>query len=252
MNGTITGNIAPGLVPLASGWDSARLAAFKATDDDPLEILAQIAPGAGSKGQYAASAVQRFVEAVSTKTLAGYLGHTRPEDFSTEFRLPAVHWLGAVWDGSRALFRGVVDKSAGEVKRLIRAGRLDAVSIHYGDAKVLADGKRTVVDLVPLSIDLVPLGRQGMADATIVGMETKNTKNTTSDVVGELVQLHLVKRDVFSGRQVWTDSGQRRTGEQIAGVPLEHLGDSYTLRRSLTTTTSTAPPTTLRITRRSI
>src|SRR5262249_15336697 len=81
-------------------------------------------------------------------------------------------------DLGRGLFRGVVDKSAAEVKRLIRSGRINAVSVHYGNPR---SERGTIIDLEPLSIDVVPLGRQGMTGAVISGWETRHLAGEASD-----------------------------------------------------------------------
>lgn len=150
--------------------DAVDLEALKAGDDDPLEIVVEVPASKSKRGwNYTVEALKDIVNHVNEKTLNADLGHQRPEDVSNEFRPPVTHWVGAKMVGESAYFRGVVDASATDLKRWIRAGRVKQVSI-FGMPKLQkAEGETNVVGYKPLSIDWVPLDRPGM-DTRIVAI----------------------------------------------------------------------------------
>ncbi|MDI6872271.1 MAG: hypothetical protein QME79_13165 [Bacillota bacterium] len=162
---TISGEIRVEDVPLAP-W--ADLTALKAGDDDPLEVVVEIPAGKSKRGwNYTPQALQRIVGEVMTQGLPGFLGHQKPENVDHEFPLPVTHWVGALWRGGKAYFRGVVDKAAADLKRWIRAKTVRTVSI-FGVPKLQqVAGETQVVDYQPLSIDWTPLGRAGMPTAVV-------------------------------------------------------------------------------------
>lgn len=65
-------------------------------------------------------------------------------------------------EGESAFFRGVIDKSAPDLKRWLRTGRIKQVSI-FGYPKLqTSNGETQVIDYDALSIDWTPLDRAGM------------------------------------------------------------------------------------------
>src|SRR5690606_21617385 len=111
---------------------------------------------------YEEQSLKDIVDHVNSQTLPGYLGHQKAEDVATEFPTPATHWVGAVWRNGKAYFRGVIDKSAADLKRWIRAKRIRQVSI-FGLAKLKQAGSEVrVTGFAPYSIDWTPLNRAGM------------------------------------------------------------------------------------------
>lgn len=154
-------------VPLAPGVD---LAALKAGDDDPLEVVVEVPAGKSKRGwRYTEQAIRRIVDVVMGRTLNGFLGHQRPEDVPNQFLPPATHWVGALWQNGKGYFRGVVDKTAADLKRWIRARRVKQVSIFGMPKLATANGETVVTDYEPLSIDWTPLDRAGM-DTRVVAM----------------------------------------------------------------------------------
>jgi len=103
-----------------------------------------------------------IVDAVNTRTLAGFKGHQKPEEVSNQFIDPATHWIGAKMTDTAAYFRGVVDQSATDLKRWIKGGRIKQVSIFGRPALKNVAGETQVVGYDPLSIDWTPLDRMGM------------------------------------------------------------------------------------------
>jgi hypothetical protein len=93
------------------------------------------------------------------------------------------HWIGAAWREGKGYFRGVIDKTAPDLKRWIRAGRVTAPSIF---TRPTLRGKE-VIDLEPLSIDWAPLDRAGMSTARVVAWGEQTTTGGTTDM--ELSQL---------------------------------------------------------------
>ncbi|AEE95774.1 hypothetical protein [Mahella australiensis] len=164
---TISGEISINDVPLAS-W--ANLDTLKAGDQDPLEVVVEIPAGKSKRGwNYKPEALKAIVGEVMSQGLPGFLGHQKPEDVDHEFPPPVTHWVGAKWDPitNKAYFRGVIDKSAEDLKRWIKSNVVRTVSI-FGIPKLQQSmGETQVVDYQPLSIDWTPLGRAGMPTAVI-------------------------------------------------------------------------------------
>ena len=170
----ISGEMKVDDVPLAPGVD---LAALKAGDDAPLEVVVEVPAGKSRRGwNYLPQTLQKIVGEVAANTATGFLGHQKPEDVNTQFLPPATHWVGAKWDPNApvkddkgniigrgmAYFRGVVDAAAKDLKRWIRAGRVKQVSIFGMPTLRQAVGETQVVDYRLLSIDWTPLDRAGM------------------------------------------------------------------------------------------
>jgi len=157
---TITGEMRPEDIPLAPGVD---LAALKAGDDDPLEVVVEIPAGRSKRGwNYLPETIRKIVGEVASKTATGFLGHQDPDKVDHEFPLPVTHWVGALWRDGRAYIRGVVDAAAKDLKRWIRANRVNQVSIFGIPTLRQAGGETQVVDYQLLSIDWTPLDRAGM------------------------------------------------------------------------------------------
>lgn len=158
--GNLSGEMKTDGVPLASGVD---LEAFKKEDDDFLEVVVEIPAGPSTRGwNYTKFALQSIVDKVMRNTLAGFLGHQKAENVKNEFKPPVTHWIGAKMEGESAFFRGVIDKSATDLKRWIRTGRIKQVSI-FGYPKLqTSNGETQVTDYDALSIDWTPLDRAGM------------------------------------------------------------------------------------------
>ncbi|NPV80736.1 MAG: hypothetical protein HPY52_10750 [Firmicutes bacterium] len=152
-------------VPLAP-W--ADLAALKAGDPEPMEVVVEIPAGRSKRGwNYTPQALQRIVGEVMNQGLPGFLGHQKPEDVDHEFPVPVTHWVGALWKDGKAYFRGVIDKAASDLKRWIKAKTVRTVSI-FGIPKLeQTAGETRVIDYQPLSIDWTPLGRAGMQTAVV-------------------------------------------------------------------------------------
>jgi hypothetical protein len=181
-----TATLKPADIPLSTACTPEQLAALKAGDDDPLEVVIEVAPGQSSRGwTYSPEALQKLVEHVRSHTLNGILGHQREEDLAHQFPSPVTHWIGSEWRDGKAYFRGVVDKTAADLKRWIRAGRVTQPSIF---TRPTLRG-RVVTDVEPLSIDWAPLDRAGMSTARVVAWgETAHT-STTGDTDMDLAQL---------------------------------------------------------------
>ena len=172
---TLTGEMKVEDVPLAPGVD---LAALKAGDTEPLEVVVEVPAGRSKrKWNYLPEALQKIVGEVSSKTATGFLGHQDPEKVDHEFPNPVTHWVGALWRDGKAYFRGVVDAAAKDLKRWIRAGRVKQVSIFGVPTLRQANGETQVVDYQLLSIDWTPLDRAGMATRIVAVGEM--------DVIGE-------------------------------------------------------------------
>ncbi|MGY0692626.1 hypothetical protein ACW2QC_07505 [Virgibacillus sp. FSP13] len=158
--GNLSGEMQVTGVPLASGVDIEK---FKKEDEDLMEVVVEIPAGPSTRGwNYTKFALQSIVDKVMRNTLAGFLGHQKPEAVKNEFKTPVTHWIGAKMEGESAFFRGVIDKSATDLKRWLRTGRIKQVSI-FGYPKLqTSNGETQVIDYDALSIDWTPLDRAGM------------------------------------------------------------------------------------------
>lgn len=156
----VTGEMRPEDIPLAPGVD---LAALKAGDDDPLEVVVEIPAGRSKRGwNYLPETIRKIAGEVASKTATGFLGHQDPDKVDHEFPMPVTHWVGALWRDGKAYIRGVVDAAAKDLKRWIRANRVNQVSIFGIPTLRQAGGETQVVDYQLLSIDWTPLDRAGM------------------------------------------------------------------------------------------
>ncbi|NWL89575.1 hypothetical protein DMN77_18670 [Paenibacillus sp. 79R4] len=156
----IAGEMSVEDIPLAPGVD---INVLKQGDNDPLEVVVEVPVGKSKRGwNYTHKALKDIVDAVNTRTLAGFKGHQKPEDVSNQFIDPATHWIGAKMTDTAAYFRGVVDKKEEDLKRWIKGKRIKQVSIYGRPALKNVSGETQVVGYDPLSIDWTPLDRMGM------------------------------------------------------------------------------------------
>ena len=149
-------------VPVA-GW--ADVEALKGGDDDPLEVVMAVPSGKSTRGwNYTSNALNSIVGEVNSTGLPGFLGHQKADNVATEFPTPVTHWIGAKMENGTAYFRGLIDKSAGDLKRWIRGKAINQVSI-FGYPQLQQNsvtGETDVIDYKGLSIDWTPLNRAGM------------------------------------------------------------------------------------------
>lgn len=171
VNAFIT-SIKPSDIPLAVGVDVEKL---RAADDDPLEVVVEIPATKSKRGwNYTKESLKDIVDYTKANTLNGFLGHQKAEDVSTQFVPPVTHWIGAEMREDKAYFRGMIDAAAKDLKRWVRTGRIQEVSIFgYPKLKKASSGEMNVVGYDPLSIDWTPLHRPGMP-TSIIGMEMED------------------------------------------------------------------------------
>lgn len=178
LTANISGEMRPEDIPLAPGVD---LAALKAGDDDPLEVVVEIPAGRSKRGwNYLPETIKKIAGEVATKTATGFLGHQDPDKVDHEFPTPVTHWVGALWRDGKAFIRGVVDAAAKDLKRWIRAGRIKEVSIYGIPTLRQANGETQVVDYELLSIDWTPLHRAGMPTRVVAIGEMDSIIGATS------------------------------------------------------------------------
>ena len=203
LQATLTGEMAVEDVPLSPGVD---LAALKAGDSDPFEVVVEISSGKSTKGwDYLPSTLQKMAQQVMTRTVAGFLGHQKTEDLEYQFPIPVTHWVGAAYKNGKIYVRGVVDKAADDLKRWIKAGRIKQVSI-YGIASLQeVKGETQVVDFDLMSIDWTPLDRNGMSTRIVASGEIDSIIThggakilTVTELVAELKKLDVNPKKLFS------------------------------------------------------
>lgn len=208
---TITGEIAVEDVPLAPGVD---LDALKAGDDDPMEVVVEIPAGRSKRGwNYTPQVIQKIAGEVASKTASGFLGHQKPEDVDHQFPMPVTHWVGALYQNGKAYIRGVVDASAKDLKRWIKAGRVKQVSIYGLPTLQQASGETQVVDYQLLSIDWTPLDRAGMPTSVVAIGEmtdfierpniTGGGKMTLQEILNALKGMAVTPKQVI-GEMGWS------------------------------------------------
>jgi len=167
LDAEIVGEMSVEDIPVAT-W--VKLDELKKDDPNPLEVVVAIPAGVSKRGyRYTEKALQKIVDTVNKQGLPGGLGHQKPENINHEFLHPATHWVGAKMENGVAYFRGVVDKSAEDLKRWIRANTIRTVSIYGLANRKVVNGEVVVDDFQPLSIDWTPLGRNGM-DTKVVAI----------------------------------------------------------------------------------
>lgn len=158
--GGIAGEMSVNDIPPAPGVDVDLI---KQGDTDPYEVVVEVPVGKSKRGwNYTHKSLKDIVEAVNTRTLAGFKGHQKAEDVANQFVDPATHWIGAKMTDKAAYFRGIIDQGSPDLKRYIRSGRIKQVSIFGRPTLQKAAGETQVVGYDPLSIDWTPLDRMGM------------------------------------------------------------------------------------------
>lgn len=194
----ISGEIRPEDIPMAPGVD---LTALKAGDEDPLEVVVEVPAGRSKRGwNYTPEAIQAIVKHVQEKTLSGFLGHQKPEDVESEFKPPVTHWVGASWKEGKAYFRGVVDAAAKDLKRWIRAKRINQVSIFGVPKLAKIAGETQVIDYMPMSIDWTPLDRAGMPTRIVATGEMDQIIGGGKDL--NFQELIAMLKKMLNGREV--------------------------------------------------
>lgn len=163
----ITGEMNVEDIPVAN-W--ADIDALKGDDTDPLEVVMSVPAGKSTRGwNYTSNALNSIVGEVNSTGLPGFLGHQKAENVATEFPTPVTHWIGAKMENNVAYFRGLIDKSATDLKRWIRGKAINQVSI-FGYPQLEQNtitGETDVIDYKGLSIDWTPLNRAGMPTSVI-------------------------------------------------------------------------------------
>ena len=172
-----------------------KLDKLKEGDNEPLEVVVSIPVSKSKRGwQYTEQALQRIVDTVNKQGLPGGLGHQEADKVNYEFWNPVTHWVGAKFQNGVAYVRGVVDKSASDLKRWIKSGVIKNVSIFGIPTLKQASGETEVVDFTPLSIDWTPLGRNGMPTEIVAMGEIDNggeTILTKGEVLAQVKELNI-------------------------------------------------------------
>lgn len=181
----ISGEMSVDDIPVA-GW--ADVEALKKGDDDPLEVVMAVPAGKSTRGwNYTANALNSIVGEVNSVGLPGFLGHQKAENVATEFPQPVTHWIGAKMDKGVAYFRGLIDKSAPDLKRWVRGKAVSQVSI-YGYPQLeqnAVTGETDVTDYRGLSIDWTPLNRAGMPTSVAAISGEMDSISTAADTSHE-------------------------------------------------------------------
>lgn len=220
--GGLAGEMSIEDIPPAPGVDVDLI---KQGDNDPLEVVVEVPVGKSKRGwNYTHRALKDIVDAVNTRTLAGFKGHQKPEDVSNQFIDPATHWIGAKMTETAAYFRGIVDKKEEDLKRWIKGKRIKQVSIYGRPTLKSVSGETQVVGYDPLSIDWTPLDRMGMPTRIVAASgemwdiegQGPNTKGDDEQVEWAQVLAELKKKYGMKGFTIGTLAGEMGlTDEQV-------------------------------------
>ena len=144
--------------------------------------------GKSTRGwNYTTQALNSIVGEVNSVGLPGFLGHQKAENVATEFPQPVTHWIGAKMKDGVAYFRGLIDKSAPDLKRWVRGKAVSQVSI-YGYPQLQQNavtGETDVTDYKGLSIDWTPLNRAGMPTSVAAISGEMDSVTTPTDASHE-------------------------------------------------------------------
>jgi hypothetical protein len=188
-----------------------------------MEVIVRVPAGRSTRGwYYTPAAIQAFVNAVNDSGLPGILGHQEEYKVTTEFPVPATHWVGAMWNAEEeaGYFRGVIDAAQADLKRWLRAKAIRQVSI-FGQMALEYDYKTdstAVVGAVPLSIDWTPLNRAGMPTSVVATGETDHTKGERKAMNMQDI-ITALKQALSGGYTIQQLAGEMGwTAEQLAGL----------------------------------
>jgi len=150
-------------VPLAADVD---IEAIRKDDPDPFFVSLPVCRvGAKSdKGYiYGEAANRQIVEQVNSKKPEGGLGHIKPENYSTEYTLPAWRAMGAALVDNTTWVKFYVSKVRADVRdhfrTAMRANALAGVSL-WGNAGISQSNEVMTIDLK--RIDIADPGRLGL------------------------------------------------------------------------------------------
>jgi len=180
----VNGEMAINDIPVAP-W--ADIESLKEGDNSPMEVIVSVPVGKSKRGWlYTEEALRSIEKVVNEQGLPGFLGHQKPEEVEHEFPEPVTHWVGAKFENGKLYVRGVIDKSAEDLKRWIKGNAVRTVSI-FGVPKLKhkTNGEIEVVDYQPLSIDWTPLGRAGMETQVIAIGEMDSVREETKEETQE-------------------------------------------------------------------
>lgn len=183
----IIGEMAVEDVPVAP-W--ADVKSLQENDPNPMEVVVAVPVGKSKRGWfYTEEALRAIEKTVNEQGLPGFMGHQKPDDVDHEFPEPVTHWVGAKFEDGKLYVRGVIDKSADDLKRWIKGNAVRTVSI-FGIPRLKhkSNGEIEVVDYQPLSIDWTPLGRAGM-ETQVVAIGEMDSVNQGEEKAGEVMDV---------------------------------------------------------------
>lgn len=180
----VIGEMAVEDIPVAP-W--ADVKSLQENDPNPMEVVVAVPVGKSKRGWfYTEEALKAIERTVNEQGLPGFMGHQKPDDVDHEFPEPVTHWVGAKFENGKLYVRGVIDKSAEDLKRWIKGNAVRTVSI-FGVPKLKhkTNGEIEVVDYQPLSIDWTPLGRAGMETQVVAIGEMDSVREETKEETQE-------------------------------------------------------------------
>lgn len=183
----IIGEMAVEDVPVAP-W--ADVKSLQENDPNPMEVVVAVPVGKSKRGWfYTEEALRAIEKTVNEQGLPGFMGHQKSDDVDHEFPEPVTHWVGAKFEDGKLYVRGVIDKSADDLKRWIKGNAVRTVSI-FGIPRLKhkSNGEIEVVDYQPLSIDWTPLGRAGM-ETQVVAIGEMDSVNQGEEKAGEVMDV---------------------------------------------------------------
>jgi hypothetical protein len=166
----------PKNIPLAEG---ITLESLTEGDDKPFFLtlpVGEVNTVSRNNRRYPREAVESIRNAVVTKRVGGILGHLRDEDRPYDYQTSAIHWVGAVIEGSTLWAKGYIPKTEPKLREemriaMMKRGRV-GTSI-YGTA--LVDEEGNVLELDVESIDIAHPDRVGVPMTAAMPLVTSET-----------------------------------------------------------------------------
>ena len=156
-------------VPIAAGVD---MEALRAHDPDPMFISIPIIPQIGATSRngllYDDALAAAIVAQINEKRPDGIWGHLKEEDRSTAFPEPAATWVGAIRDGATVWAKALINGSAKErIRRLKATGGQIATSIYgKGEFEPVSQGVRRLKNFELESLDFAPPARAALRNGS--------------------------------------------------------------------------------------
>ena len=144
-------------------------------DEDPFFVTMKVLEmGAASVNRpdlpWTKTGVQAIEQQINTRTVTGIEGHA--DEWSMDFDLPVVHWLGAMIDGADLYAKGYVSAHADELREYLRIAA--AAGQRVGTSVDITFERPDYADVWLLSLDFVHPDWAALREAAVVPTISKD------------------------------------------------------------------------------